>query len=221
MTFDVVKAAKADNADIPKSLWNRRITSGFSSHTPASLDHLRELLVVRMVRKLYQELKLFLEKTFGVHWFDGLTAARQQRLQQGGDCYTLMCSGDRGVDVLIKVSAGTWWKWKRGSSLIFWRWGEESKNALFGFPPWILGALPRYKKRATKPKEDVFNAYVEKSNDIINKGYITAESNQSKGEGDFVLSLFDFFHVEKSDDIRMIYNGTSCGLNDSVWAPNF
>ena len=31
----------------------------------------------------------------------------------------------------------------------------------------------------------------------------------------------DFFEVDKDSDIRLVYNGTSCGLNDALWAPNF
>jgi hypothetical protein len=32
----------------------------------------------------------------------------------------------------------------------------------------------------------------------------------------------DFFEVNEGlTDIRMVYNGTSCGLNDTLWAPNF
>ena len=31
-----------------------------------------------------------------------------------------------------------------------------------------------------------------------------------------------FFCVDKGvDDIRMVYNGTSCGLNEVLWAPRF
>jgi hypothetical protein len=31
----------------------------------------------------------------------------------------------------------------------------------------------------------------------------------------------DFFEVDKDSDIRLFYNGTSCGLNNALWAPNF
>jgi hypothetical protein len=32
----------------------------------------------------------------------------------------------------------------------------------------------------------------------------------------------DFFEVDKGTSyIHMVYNGTSCGLNDTLWAPNF
>ena len=37
-----------------------------------------------------------------------------------------------------------------------------------------------------------------------------------------VCSLAHYFHVPKGpDDIRMVYNGTGCGLNASLWAPHF
>jgi hypothetical protein len=31
----------------------------------------------------------------------------------------------------------------------------------------------------------------------------------------------DFFEVNKGSDICLVYNGTSCGLNNALWAPNF
>ena len=37
-----------------------------------------------------------------------------------------------------------------------------------------------------------------------------------------VLSLIHYFYVLKGkDDIRMVNNGTSCGLNNVLWAPHF
>jgi hypothetical protein len=36
-----------------------------------------------------------------------------------------------------------------------------------------------------------------------------------------VKSLIQFFDVPKAGDIRLVYNGTSCGLNDALWCPNF
>jgi hypothetical protein len=45
------------------------------------------------------------------------------------------------------------------------------------------------------------------------KRYITAA---------FVMSLTSFFSVPKGeDDIRMVYNGTESGSNDSIWVPRF
>jgi hypothetical protein len=36
-----------------------------------------------------------------------------------------------------------------------------------------------------------------------------------------VMSLADFFEVEKVDDIWLVYNGSICGLNAALWAPHF
>ena len=54
-----------------------------------------------------------------------------------------------------------------------------------------------------------------KLSDVRKKGYI------SKGTTD-VKSITLFFDVPKGkDDIRMVYNATSSGLNAAVWAPWF
>jgi hypothetical protein len=38
----------------------------------------------------------------------------------------------------------------------------------------------------------------------------------------FVKSLMSFFSVPKGeDDVRMVYNGSESGLNDSIWVPRF
>jgi hypothetical protein len=51
---------------------------------------------------------------------------------------------------------------------------------------------------------------------ILDQGYVIIAV-----DSDFIKSLMGFFEVEKGDDIRMVYNGTSCGLNKVLWAPNF
>jgi hypothetical protein len=38
---------------------------------------------------------------------------------------------------------------------------------------------------------------------------------------DLICSLADFFDLEKDADVWLVYNGTSCGLNTSLWAHNF
>jgi hypothetical protein len=47
---------------------------------------------------------------------------------------------------------------------------------------------------------------------VVHRGYVL--------EGT-VDSMIDFFDVEKGDDIRVVYNSTSCGLNDALFAPGF
>jgi hypothetical protein len=38
---------------------------------------------------------------------------------------------------------------------------------------------------------------------------------------DFISSLMDFFAIDKDSDIRLVYNGTSCGLNEALLALGF
>ena len=48
---------------------------------------------------------------------------------------------------------------------------------------------------------------------VSQRGYI---------EEGHVKSLISYFAVPKGEgDIRVVYDGTKCGLNDVVWAPNF
>jgi hypothetical protein len=51
---------------------------------------------------------------------------------------------------------------------------------------------------------------------ILDQGSVVAPV-----ERDFIRSLMDCFVVQKDSNIRLVYNGTSCGLNDALWAPNF
>ena len=48
---------------------------------------------------------------------------------------------------------------------------------------------------------------------MLQKSYLSAG---------FVKSYLHFFAVPKDPtDVRIVYNGTSCGLNEALWAPNF
>jgi hypothetical protein len=51
---------------------------------------------------------------------------------------------------------------------------------------------------------------------ILYQKYVVVPKHQA-----FIQSLMAFFEVENDSDIQLVYNGTSCGLNDSIWAPNF
>jgi hypothetical protein len=48
------------------------------------------------------------------------------------------------------------------------------------------------------------------------QGYVVAPQIR-----DSIWSLMDFFAVDKDSDIRLVYNGMSCGLSEALWAPNF
>jgi hypothetical protein len=58
---------------------------------------------------------------------------------------------------------------------------------------------------------------------ILERGFVV--SNHSATEiaelEEFIISYIDYFGVPKADSIRVVYNGASCGPNETVWAPKF
>jgi hypothetical protein len=124
-----------------------------------------------------------------------------------------------GTALLKQWAENTWWQWTKGSTLIFWRWpnGMQREAARDGMAPYILGRLPTYQKASRAPKASVFELILPKMQKLLDRGYV----KYSPDDVHFIKSLIDNFCVPKADDIRVVFNGTSCGLNKAVWAPNF
>ena len=78
----------------------------------------------------------------------------------------------------------------------------------------LTGDLPCFQKPQKRPATEQDRLLVmEKLEKVRRRGYIA--------EGP-VRSLTHFFYVPKGDsDIRMVYNGTSSGLNNDLYAPHF
>lgn len=118
-------------------------------------------------------------------------------------------------DCIRRAAAATWWDWDQGSRLLFWRWPADRQLwAREGQPHFLIGNLPSFKSPQSPAKtlEDAKLMKL-KVGKVRQRGYI---------EPGFVLSLTHMFYVPKGiSDIRMVYNGTSCGLNDVLWAPHF
>ena len=127
----------------------------------------------------------------------------------------LLADAEAGLDFCVRILNSSWWKWDQGSSLAFWRWPPTfRKCARDGMEAWIMGPLPRNQKPASKPRDSHKASLIfEKIAKVLDKGYLKVVGG--------VKSLIDWFDVPKESDIRMVYNGTSCGMNKVAWAPNF
>ena len=120
-----------------------------------------------------------------------------------------------GVDCITRATKTSAWEWDGGSRPFFWRWGREYwQEARDGAKVWVKGDLPSCKEKQRVPREkDIYDQVKKKVTKVRKRGYL--------GEG-LVNSLTSFFEVMKVlNDIRMVYNATSSGLNDAVWAPWF
>ena len=85
---------------------------------------------------------------------------------------------------------------------------------MVGQPHFQIKEPPRFTVRQNRARTESEQAKMkEKVNKVRKRRYI---------ESGPVKSLTHMFSVPKGmSDIRMVYNGTSCGLNDTLWAPHF
>ncbi|KAI2491134.1 hypothetical protein MHU86_23420 [Fragilaria crotonensis] len=121
-----------------------------------------------------------------------------------------------GFRILNQVLSSTWWDWTCGSSLFFWRWNgaEQIRAARDGIPVFVASALPtkrRHKMGSINREQRAMVAV--KMEGMIKRDYL---------ESGFVANTVHYFSVPKGDtDIRVVFDGTSSGLNNTLWAPNF
>lgn len=121
-----------------------------------------------------------------------------------------------GRAVVSQALAASWWDWSSGSLLMFWRWnGQEQRQAARdGMEIFIQSPLPRGRQPKRVHQEATQRQQVsEKIEGMLKRSYL---------ETGFVSSTLHFFPVPKGDtDIRVVFDGTLSGLNETLWAPNF
>jgi len=118
---------------------------------------------------------------------------------------------DVGRACVARASLASWWKWKDGSTLFFWRWARAVRD---GVPVFVGGDLPNCKQQMQQEQDKGTKAHI-----IGNLSKVVARRYVSKG---LVKSLTKFFSVPKGEDnICMVYDASALGLNDALWAPNF
>ena len=121
-----------------------------------------------------------------------------------------------GKQVLHHYMSSSYQGWDQGSSLIFWRWPSPMrKQARDGIPPYIKGPLPTNMKRSRVSSEEKPLIWA-KLCKYLKKGYLLIKI------GNVITNVIDYFSVKKGEeDIRVVYNGVSCGLNTATWCSNF
>jgi hypothetical protein len=123
----------------------------------------------------------------------------------------------RGLRVIGQILGSTWWEWSSGSSPLFWRWNgqEQIDSARDGMHIFVQSTLPRSRRVAKPPRFDSETRKLvsSKVEAMVAKSYL---------EVGVVRTTLHFFAVPKGDaDIRVVFDGTSSGLNDCLWSPNF
>ena len=102
-----------------------------------------------------------------------------------------------------------------GLSLFFWKWPQKYQEwAREGQPHYAIDNFPECFRPQDPAKTEEDQTKMKKKVDKVGKSLYT--------EPGTVLSITHMFYIRKGlNDIWMVYNGTLCGLNLSVWAPHF
>jgi hypothetical protein len=233
------KAAKGDDAEVHVALWNSRITSVVPC-SDKTLDVLRKYLFGRWCGNVGSSLRRYLTRTHGATWSSQLTTSRIRaaslRQHQGGlekneknengkrhfgppevssGQSGLVRDAEAGKIALHQVLASGWWDWTNGSSLLFWRWDFDTQRsaARDGMEIFVQGELPTNLRPARPVHPDKRAILGPKIDTVRKRNYIAPGP---------VSNLTDFFDVPKGEiDFRIVYNGTTSGLNEKLWSPGF
>ena len=228
------KAARSDDAVVPVELWNGVLFETHFSHiaySPVKHGRALEILRNKFALRIYTvnvvtSFFKYIRKEHGQDWLSFYLSTRRQLkgksqkrkrgwMRRIERYQKLRIELSIGMEGLTRVVQGSWWEWNFGSTLFFWRWPVQIREAARdGYPVFVQSALPRYRRKQRTPdKEYMLVKMKEKIKKVTDRKYI------SNG---VVLSLINCFAVEKgTEDIRLVYDGTKSKLNAAVFAPNF
>lgn len=236
------RAAKADNAAIDHFPWNQRIMLVLPAATGRVIAGLEILGLKWWQRHLIQSFLAYLRTTYGKRWRGDLAlhhreggppGAKRERSEpnRGGAHYwggggggdqsaeklqQLAQDVKCGFRILEQVLVSSWWEWTGGSGLFFWRWNgmEQIRAARDGIKIFVVSALPKQRKQMPpKLSGDQGFLVAAKLDVMVQRDYL---------ESGYVSNTVHFFAVPKGDtDIRVVFDGTSSGLNETLWSPNF
>ena len=224
------KAAKNDYEKVPIELWDRFILRNkfpwlkYDTRVTRALDILRTRVAFRYyLFRLRRSLFEYLRVEYGTEWWmlhqrESKNNKRKRdgkRVKSNREASTFQKDVEVGRDALSRAANSSWWEWTHGSSCYFWRFPKcLQAHIRDGYPIHIESALPRYRQRQTFRLTDVgLHQLRKKVEKVVDRGYL---------EEGYVGSLINYFAVPKGEgDIRVVYDGTKCGLNQCVWAPNF
>lgn len=118
------------------------------------------------------------------------------------------------ADCLTRASNSTFWDWSNGSRLFFWRWQHWWKSARDGELLFHLDPPPKWRGINLPAPSWHYELLLRKKEEkLVHRQYL---------EFGFADCYVPRFGVLKSeDDIRLVWDATRNGVNETHWAPLF
>ena len=133
-----ITSDKSDKAPVPSVLWDERLKASFPHHPDIMtlVMGLRTLCLCKFRRNLTSSFITYLRMTFSTDWANFLSGDRSSKR---GEVFLsdFHNSIQWGRDVIKKATGASWFEWKTGSTLVFWRWPRYLKEARDGFYMYI------------------------------------------------------------------------------------
>lgn len=209
-----LKAVKADDAEVPTYLWDLRVLGPNPEARKLKAMHgFRLFGQVVFLRCLRKDCTARLEHKFGRAWrFMSCTTPSGKLTRIGREKEAIR-------NLLWHASHASWFEYHCGSHLYHFRFPiHYQRMARDGVPiyfekpgPSIMNPQPDF------PDPAVRERVKSKVDKVIRRRYMAKLTT-----GVNIKSLIKYFAVPKGvDDVRIVYDGTASGLNESVWAPSF
>ena len=118
------------------------------------------------------------------------------------------------IDCLTRTANSTFWDWSDGSTLLFWRWEHWWKSARDGELLFHHSAPPTWKGQNLPAPSEHYEVLLRKKEEkLLYRRYL---------EPGFVDCIVPRFGVPKGeDDIRLVWDASRNGVNETLWAPSF
>lgn len=207
-----LKATKEDEAPVPVYLWDERILGPNPEERKlAALTGFREFGLRMFWKGLRLDCIDHLRRKFGSAW------ASMDRKSPDGKKTKLGHELDAISNLMWHATETSWFEYTAGSRVYHFRFPiRYQKLARDGVPIYFETPGPDTLRPQPGFSDEGLRAKVKpKVEKVIRRRYMIRSGIKLK-------SLIKYFAVPKGEkDVRIVYDATASGLNETVWAPSF
>ena len=210
---EFAKAVKADDAEVPKYLWNDRVRCPpgvTKAQRDIALEAFRKLGHRWFLQGLVRDCLAYVRITHRTMW-------EKPRRFKVGELTKLGKDREAIASILWHSVNTSWFDYHAGSTLVHFRFppryremARDGVEVFFEKPgPTTHDTQPSINdpRMREMAKEKIFK--------VVKRRYLLTLGNKAK-------SMIKYFAVPKGeDDIRMVYDATANHLNECVWVPSF
>lgn len=208
------KATKADDAAVPVEFWDNQIDLGVPPTVKSKvLNWARSVGHRKYIRRLTEDCYKHLQAEFGEDWTSQPRKSKGKLTRLGREQHAIN-------HIIWHASNTTWFEYKAGTRLVHFRWPKFYQKMVRDGVPVFFETEPPTTKEPQPPIHDAdtrakIRAKIDK---VLYRRYMVGASTS----GVALKSWIRYFGVPKGEfDIRVVYDGTANGLNDSIFTPTF